>query len=451
MCSAATTGRRLYSSIFRLALPILAGQLGNIVVGFADNIMVGRYSTEALASAAFVNNVFNVALLCVMGFTYGLTPLLGAMHARGEDDSIGRTLRRGMRINIAFTLIIVAVMGVLYFHLDRLGQPEALMPLIRPYYLIYLAGLLPASLFNVFAQWSYAVENTRLPTYIILSANVLNIIGNYILIYGHCGFPELGLTGAGISTLVARTLCPAAIMAAFFMLKANRRYRGGFSGRTRAAVASVRKIIATSFPVAMQMSFETAAFSGAAIMAGWIGTVELAAFQIIVITGTLGFCVYYSFGAATAVMVSHRAGLADRAGMRRVAWAGYRVLLCVMALSCLTFIFFGRDIMGAFSSDPAVVAMAAGLLLPLLLYQVADATQINFANALRGTAKVMPMLFIALVSYIIIGLPSTYVLGFTCGLGIYGIVLSFSVSLILAAVLFLTFFLRATRPAPSDS
>lgn len=131
--------------------------------------------------------------------------------------------------------------------------------------------------------------------------------------------------------------------------------------------------------------------------------------------------------------------------MRRVAWAGYRVLLCVMTLSCLTFIFFGRPVMGAFSSDPAVVSMAAGLLMPLLLYQVADATQINFANALRGTAHVLPMLYIALVSYIIVGLPSTYLLGFTCGLGIYGIVLSFSVSLILAAVLFLFFFLRATR------
>lgn len=441
----AASDRRLYSSIFRLALPILVGQLGNIVVGFADNIMVGRYSTEALASAAFVNNVFNVALLCVMGFTYGLTPLLGAMFARGEKASIGRTLRRGMYINIVFTLIIVAMMGVLYFHLDILGQPEALMPLIRPYYLIYLAGLLPASLFNVFAQWSYAVDNTRLPTYIILSANVLNIVGNYALIYGHFGCPELGLTGAGISTLAARTFSALAIMAAFFAMRAGAPYREGFRRRSRAAASSLRKIIATSFPVAMQMSFETAAFSGAAVMAGWIGTVELAAFQIIVITGTLGFCVYYSFGAATAVMVSHRAGLADRRGMRRVAWAGYRVLLGVMSMSCLTFICFGRSIMGAFSSDPAVVAMAAGLLLPLLIYQVADATQINFANALRGTARVMPMLFIALLSYIILGLPSTYFLGFTCGMGIYGIVLSFSVSLIIAAVLFLAFFLRATR------
>ncbi len=436
---------RLYRSIFRLALPILAGQLGNIVVGFADNIMVGRYSTEALASAAFVNNVFNVALLCIMGFTYGLTPLIGAMYARGENDGIGRTLRRGLRVNIIFTLLIMSVMGVLYFYIDRLGQPQHLLSIIRPYYLIYLAGLLPASLFNVFAQWSYAVGNTRLPTYIILSANVLNIIGNYILIYGHFGAPEMGLTGAGISTLIARSLCPLAIMAAFFFVKSNRRYHAGFSGRAKAEAPSTGKIIVTSFPVAMQMSFETAAFSGAAVMAGWIGTVELAAFQIIVITGTLGFCVYYSFGAATAVMVSHRAGLSDRAGMRRVAWAGYRVLLCVMTLSCLTFIFFGRPVMGAFSSDPAVVSMAAGLLMPLLLYQVADATQINFANALRGTAHVLPMLYIALGSYIIVGLPSTYLLGFTCGLGIYGIVLSFSVSLILAAVLFLFFFLRATR------
>lgn len=433
-----------YRSILRLGIPILVGQAGNIIVGFADNIMVGRYATDALASASFVNNIFNIALFCCMGFSFGLTPLIGALFSQGEKEKIGATVRNGLIINTIFTLVVCTLMGMLYFRLDRLGQPEHLLPIIRPYYLIFLAGIVPMTVFNVFAQWSYAINNTKLPTVIIIAANALNIFGNYALIYGHFGCPELGLTGAGISTLMARTVAPVAIICVFFGARAYKAYSRSFR-KARMLRGEASRIFRTSFPVAMQTSFETAAFSGAALMAGWLGAVELASFQIIVIIGMLGFSIYYSFGSATSVLVSHCAGQNDSRGMRRTAWAGYHVLLVIMTCSCLTFIFFGRDLMSAFSSDPAVLAMAGTLIFPLVLYQIADATQINFANALRGTSHVMPMLYIAFVSYIVFGLPSTYLIAFTLGKGLYGIVLSFSVSLILAAILFFVFFMRATR------
>lgn len=430
--------------IVRLGLPILIGQLGMIVVGFADTSMVGNYSTSALASASFVNNLFNVCIFACVGFTYGLTPLIGALFGQGRKDAIGDTLRNGLLANLLFALGITAIMAGVYFNLHRLGQPAELLPLIRPYFLIYLAGVIPVSLFNVFAQWAYAIKRTRLPMWIILASNVLNISGNWLLIYGNWGCPELGLTGAGISTLVARVFCPAVMVAVMFLRREYRCYSSAMMA-ARINRSTLGRINRTSWPVAMQMTFESGSFTAAAVMAGWLGAVSLAAFQVVVITGTLGFCVYYSVAAAVSVLVSNAAGTGSNVEMRRYAFAGYKVLLTLAAIASCLFIFGGHGIIRIFTSDPEVEALALSLILPLVIYQFGDATQINFANALRGTSNVMPMLWIAFVSYVIIGLPATYLLGFPCGLGTFGIILSFSVSLFIAAALFIYFFMRTTR------
>lgn len=434
-----------YRSIAKLAFPLFLGQLGNIAVGFADNIMVGHYSTAALASASFVNNFFNIAIFACVGFTYGLTPVVGAMFARGEHARIGRAVRVGLRVNTIFTIVVSMIMLLIYLNIHRLGQPEELLPLIRPYYLIVLSGMIPVAVFNVLAQWSFGRNDTAIPTWIVLACNAVNIAGNYVLIYGNFGAPELGLTGAGISTLCARVLCMLAMLWVFFRTRRGRPCLEGFFHGARPGDGMTRKVIATGFPVSMQMTFETASFSGSAIMAGWIGAIPLAAFQIVVISGMFGFCIYYSIGCAAAIPVSHAAGACDRRAMRRYAWASYHLILLTMLLVCMLFIFGGRHVMGLFSSDSAVIAAAVSLIVPLVLYQFGDATQITFANALRGTSKVMPMLFIALVSYIVVGLPCTYIMAFPAGLGLYGIVLSFSVCLLLAAVLYLYFFLKATK------
>lgn len=436
----------IYKELVRLGLPILVGQVGMIVVGFADNIMVGHYSTDALAAASFVNNVFNVVMMCSLGFTFGLTPLAGALYSSGELERTGALTRLALRVNACFTLLLMAVMAVLYFYLDRLGQPAHLLPIIRPYYLIFLVSLLPVSLFNVMAQWSYGINDTRLPMWIILGANALNIAGNYALIFGHWGAPELGLTGAGLSTLCARVLSPLVMAAVFVLSRRCAPYRRGMR-ELRARPGDLRLVVTTSLPVALQMAFETAAFSLSAVMVGWLGHVELAAFQIVVIVGMLGFCVYYSVGAAIAVKVANAssAGADACREMRRYAWAGYHIMLVLMTVASLIFALGGRWLMGVFSEDVAVVGLATSLIVPMILYQLGDATQITFANALRGTSRVQPMLWIAGFSYLVCGLPSTYLLCFTAGMGVYGVILSFSVSLFMAAGLFLYFFLRATR------
>lgn len=433
-----------YKQIARLGLPIVVGQAGMIIVGFADNIMVGRYTTEALSSASFVNNVFNMAALACMGFTYGITPLAGALFGRGEERKIGKLMRNAAVINVAYTLLLTLLMGILYLNLDRLGQPAELMPLIKPYYLLYLCGLLPMTLYNVCAQCSYGMKGTQMPMWIILGANLLNVVGNYLLIYGNCGFPELGLFGAGLATLLARVTTAVAILAIFMTGRKFATLRRGFA-EARVSRESLSLLGRTSLPVSLQLLFETAAFSGAAIFVGWIGATELAAFQVMVIIGTLGFCFYYSLGSATSVLVANAAGRGDRRAMRRMGFAGYHLTLLMALCASMMFLFGGRHLIALFTPDAAVIAMCLTLIPPMICYQLGDATQINFANALRGTSRVMPMLWIAFVSYIVAGLPSSYLLGFTAGGGIVGIFYSFSVSLFLAGALFLIYFMKYTR------
>lgn len=433
-----------YKSIIKLGIPILIGQLGMIVVGFADNIMVGKYSTEALASASFVNNLFNVAIFACLGFSYGLTPLIGALYSQKRDDAIGDLLKNGLLLNLLFALVVTGIMTVFYFNLENMGQPEELLPLIRPYFLIYLAGMLTTSLFNVFAQWAYAINRSKMPMWIILISNVMNVVGNWLLIYGNYGFPEMGLIGAGLSTLLSRVFCPVAIIIVFFSFRCYKSYSKGFR-ESKITINRLCQVNSTSWPVALQMSLESGSFTVAAVMAGWLGAISLAAYQIIVITGTLGFCIYYSIAASVSVLVSNAAGLRDNKAMRQVAFAGYHLLLTLAAISSTIFVIFGENIIGFFTNDVAVITTTVTLIFPLVLYQLSDATQINFANALRGTSNVMPMLWIAFVSYVVIGIPATYLLGFTAGMGIYGIILSFSASLFVAAALFLFYFLKTTR------
>lgn len=196
-------------------------------------------------------------------------------------------------------------------------------------------------------------------------------------------------------------------------------------------------------PVSFQMAFESGSFSVAGLMTGWLGTVPLAAYQIIIVIGMFGFCIYYSLGAAISVKVANATD-EGAAQQRKIAWAGYHLMLTLMLCAMAIFVFLAEDFIYVFTEDTAVRALTLTLIAPLLLYQLGDATQVTFANALRGTSQVQPMLWIAFTAYIVIGVPATYLLAFTAGLGVSGVVLSFSVSLLLAAALFLHFFLRAT-------
>ncbi|WP_296088056.1 MATE family efflux transporter [Alloprevotella tannerae] len=433
-----------YQQTLKLGLPISIGQIGTIVLSFADTMMVGRYDTPSLAAASFVNSVFNLVIFLLIGYSFGLTPQVGALFGQGETASVGAVVRQALRANSLFAALLMLIMGVGYFFVDRMGQPESLLPLIRPYYLVILASMPFVMLFNVLRQLSDGTMHTKTAMWALWAGNALNILGNWLLIYGVGPFPELGLLGAGLSTLISRIFIVIWISAALLLERCYKPYLKGFFD-VRFDWSELRHINAQSLPVSIQMGAETAAFTCCGVMAGWIGKVELAAFQVIMTVSTLGFMFYYSLASAMSIRVSTFQGMKEWLQLERSARAGRDILLAVAVVASFVFYFFGPSLIGFFTKDAAVVQMAVMLIPGLIFYQYADAMQICYANALRGTAYVKPMAPIALVAYLCIGIPVGYLLGFIVDWKLNGLFLGLPAGLFTAAALFYYYFRKAMK------
>ena len=418
-----------------MGLPLLLGQLGMIMTGFADTFMVGHYTTESLAAASFVNNIMNFMTVLCMGFSYGLTPIVSATNARGDRRGVGAIVKNAILLNMAFGIAVGLAMLLIYFNVEKMNQPANLIPLIKPYYLVLLASMVPMLLVNTLRQFTDGIGNTRLSMWIIIGGNLLNILLNYLTIYGNFGFPELGLLGAGLSTLAARVAMAAAYI---IVLSRSHRYATYVQGIRHGDIDSriSSNIFATSWPIAVQMGLETGIFSFASIMIGWLGEIPLAAYQIMLSISTIGFMVYYSLGASMSIKIAGYYGNGDIAQIRNCSVAGLHIIMACAATACLLFFFLGEPVIRLFTDDVAVIAVAMLVIPPLMLYQVGDALQVTYANALRGITDVRPMMITAIIAYLIVGLPLGYLLAFPCGMGIVGIYLSFAVALLLAGVLF---------------
>lgn len=438
-----------YKETFRLGVPIMLGQLGIIVVGFADNIMVGHHSSEELAAASFVNNFFNLAFIFGMGFSYGLTPIIGGLFARKEYSQIGETLKNSLFINFIVGVCLSLCMYFLLLHIDWLKQPEALMPYIRPYYTLQLFSVIFAMLFNSFKQFSDGTTDTVTPMWIMLSANLLNIVGNYFLIYGHGGVPEMGLTGAGISTLASRILTFCVFFGLFHRHSRYRPYREGFRKATVNRL-QLRNLVRLGLPVGLQMGVETGSFSLSVIMMGWLGETALAAHQVLGVITTLGFMVYYGIAAAVTIRVSAFKGWNDWLNVRRASLAGLH-LIGGMEIVVVALILVFRTRMGyLFTPDQGVVHLVAFLAWSAVLYQFGDGLQILFANALRGIGDVKYMAWMAFICHFGLALPIGYFCGFVLEWGAIGVWCGFPVSLTILGGLLWKRFDRLTRSRLPD-
>lgn len=424
-----------YKATLRLGLPIAVGQVGVILQGFLDTMMVGQYSTDALAASSFVNNLFTLVTFLVMGYSYGLTPIVGGCYGRGEYQKAGGVLKNALGSNGLFGMLVMACMTLLYFFLDSMGQPSELLGLIRSYYLVMLFSIPFVVVFNVLRQFTDGTTDTMTGMYPLLIGNVLNIVGNWLLIYGIGPFPEMGLMGAGIATLFSRVFMAFFLVVAIGFRKRYLLYRKGLLN-TSFSPKMMQQIHSKSYPISIQMGLENGAFTMSAVMAGWIGAVELASYQVMVTVGTLGFLFYYSFGAGMSIRIANFWGVNDEKQVVLASRAGRNILVALAVLSSCAIGFFSEYLIGFFSDDPAVVSLSLSLVPPLLLYQLADAMQICYANALRGTSQVKSMMWVAFISYLLVNIPLAYVLGFVLGWGIHGIFLAFSVGLLTAAVLF---------------
>lgn len=412
----------------------MIGQLGMIILGFADTMMVGHHSTTELGAASFVNNIINLVIITATGFSYGLTPIVGGLFGREELPQAGRALRCALLANLMAGAIMMAALGILYFNVGNIGQPRELLPYIKPYYLVLLASIPFVMLFNAFKQFTDSITETRTSMWILLSGNLLNIIGNYVLIYGKAGMPEMGVVGAGVATLLSRVVMVALFLFVFLSRKKMRPYREGFFvlGWSRQLV---RRLVSLGTPIALEMGMETASFSLSIIMVGWLGTIALASHQVMITISQFTFMVYYGLGAAVAVRTSYFNGQDDRDNVRHTVVAGLQVMVA-LELLLSGIIFLLRNHIGGWFTDSAEVSSTViSLMVPFFIYQFGDGLQINYANALRGIADVKPLMVIAFIAFFVISLPVGYFCGFVLNFGLVGVWMAFPFGLTSAGVM----------------
>lgn len=435
-----------YKNLIRLGLPVMVTQLGVVAVSFADTMMVARCGTSELAAAAFVNSIFMVVIVMQFGFAAGLTPLVGSLFSQNDQTGVGAMMKAGFVTNLLLSTAFTLILGIVWFFVDRMGQSPDLMPLVRPYYLVMLCTLIPMAIFNAFQQTSNGCADTATPMWLIIGSNALNIFGNWLLIGGELGFPRLGLLGAGLSTLIARVLGTLGIVLIYLISKKRRPYKNGW--KTAHGPEHIKRcwmVWRTSYPVMIQSGIECFLWSFGGVVSGWFGKIQLASYQVVNIVAQLGYMIYMGFGVATSIRVANFTGVRDFTAVRRITTAGLHLILVLATLASLTFWLFFHPLVALFTPDVVVQAAAVPLLVPLILYQYGDAIQLTYANALRGTARVKPLLWVALVSYICVGVPVILWLAKGLDMQNVGVYYSFTVSLMLAAVLLWLSFRSAVR------
>lgn len=428
-----------YKTLLSLGMPLVVGQVGTIVLGFADTLMVGHHSVTELAAASFVNTIMAIILVFALGYSYGLTPIIGRLYGQGNTEKNGAVVKHGLLAAATTSVILLAVLYLVYINIHRMGQPEELLPLMRPYMIVNMISLPFACWFNTFKQFFDGIGHTKTSMYIMIAGNILNIGGNYLLIYGPGPMPELGLLGAGISTMASRIIMFFAAAAIFLFAKKYKTYSSAMRN-SRFSKELYRTINKQSWPVALQMGMESSAFALTGVMAGWLGTTALATHQIMITISQLFFMVYYGITSAVSVRVSYYIGQNDVKQLRDVAAAGLHIVLLIGAIVVIPVLLLRNDMGYWFADSKEVAEMCAQVIILMVIYQFGDGMQMIYANALRGTGYVKPMMYIAFVSYFIISLPTSYFLGIYMNFGIVGIWTAFPICLTVAAVLYYYFF-----------
>lgn len=420
-------------AILHLAYPIIIAQLGSILQGFADTIMVGQYGTPELSASGFVNNVFNLFVFFVLGLSYSTTPVVGALWGQGKKDEARQALGESLVVSILGCIVSISLLLFVFFFVDKLGQPESLLPLIRPYFLVLILSVPFLGIFNSLKQYSDATGDTRTPMWAMLWSNFLNIAGNYVLIF----LFDLGLLGAGIATTLSRVF-----MALWLYVKVCKPFSDDAFHIRKIRASMVKHLGKLGLNISVQLCLEAGAFNIVAIFMGWIGSSALAAHQIMCIVGSMCFMVYYGVGAAAAVRMSHYYGQKNIAEVRATSTTALVMTLLIGVVVASGVCIFRYPLLSLFTTSEEVTIITISLLPSFVCYQVGDAAQTIYANSLRAVADVKPLMLYAFISYMVVSLPLSYIFAFPLGLGAAGVWWGFPFGLTTAAILYYQRFSR---------
>ena len=429
-------------SVIKLGIPIIIGQLGSIAQQFADTIMVGQYGTMELAAAGFVNNIFNFVIYFMLGISYASTPVIGALYGKNDNRGVAQSLIDSIVVNFLFSLVIVALLLLLYHNIGILQQPEEIMPYALPYFLLITASMPFMAVFNALKQYSDAVGETKIPMWIMLGANVFNILLNLPLIFGlelsilnyQLSIEALGLFGAGIATLVSRILAVVALLIAIVKMRKYKEIKP--SVNTRPDIDRMKHLLFLGFPISIQLGLEASSFNICAIFMGWLGAIPLAAHQIMCTISTLCFQIVYGIGAAASVLISQFRGVDDWHNVRRTANTAFFIGIALILVMIGMIQIFRYPLVSCFTTSEEVVSVVLSLIPCFFIYQFGDCMQITFANALRGIAEVKKLMLYAFISYVIVSIPLSYVFAFIFGWGGVGVWMGMPFGLTTAGFLF---------------
>ncbi|MBE6214183.1 MAG: MATE family efflux transporter [Rikenellaceae bacterium] len=441
-----STYKPYYKANLQLAFPVILSQIGQITVQLADTAMVGYYGGEdptPLAAVSFATSIFYIVFVAAMGLSFGLTPLVGEHFARDEKRQVSELLQNGV---VLFSVIgflsvglLVAIRPLLGMLGDIMtggdGSTASVVEQALPYFDSIVWSMLPIMVVCTVKQFLEGVGNTRIAMVTVIIANAVNILLNWVFIFGKCGLEPMGAVGAGYATLIARIL-QAVILTGYFLLTPRfREYTSELFSRSVVRLRTIYNILKVGTPIAFQMLMEASAFVVAGILVLAFGAHAVSAYQIGTNMMNVTFMIVVAIGSATTILCSHIYGRRDFSTLRRTVNAAYMMGLAWNVTVAVLFIIFRYDIPRLFTSNEPTIELTATMLIFIALFQVSDCLQAISISILRGLQDVKVIMPIVIISYVVFNIPVGYFLAFDCGFGAVGLIMGFIVGLSTCALL----------------
>lgn len=420
--------------VLTLALPIIAGQLGQVLMGFFDTVQIGGLGHEYIAASGFANGLYWMAILFGMGVLYAVSPLVSEALGQGKAyQSIG-VLVSGLAISIVLTVVFSLVVWLIADNIQifKHNNTDNFLAARFLFTVNYSTGFV--FVFMAAKQFLDGMGNTRIGMYITLAGLLLNLILNWVLIYGKCGLPQLGIEGAAMANGISRALMAAAILIYIWQNRQVRELRKQFVAEQQKQFGYLKPILLIGVPSGLQFFWEVAAFNAGQIMSGWISTAAEAAHMIAIGLASVTFMVLTGISAAGTILIGYSFGAKDKEG---ICVAGNTVFMLTIVIEILFAGLFlgGRNFLPLlYTNHTEVVSLAGTMLLFAAIFQISDGLQAVAAGALRGMQDVKYPAVIAFVSYWLVMIPTAYFLTFTFHLGLKGIWIGFIIGLTVAAV-----------------
>ncbi len=421
----------------------MLGMLGHTFVAFADNVMVGQLGTAELAAVSLGNSFVFIAMSLGIGFSTAITPLVAEADSANNISQGKNAFKHGLMLctllSVLLFLIILLLKPLMYY----MDQPKEVVELAIPYLNYVALSLIPLIIFQALKQFSDGLSNTKYPMYATILANVINIVLNYLLIFGSFGFPKLGIVGAAIGTLFSRIIMVYFLWMIFKSKDKFRPYITNFNFKKIEQKISA-KLFNLGFPSALQMFFEVGIFTAAIWLSGVLGKNPQAANQIALNLSSMTFMVGIGLSVAAMVRVGNQKGLNDFISLRRIAFSIFFLTFIIEIIFASFFLIFrdwlptlyiDGDTLVNINDNKEVVLIASKLLLVAAFFQIFDGLQVAILGALRGLQDVKIPAFITFVSYWIVGFPVSYYLGLYTSLESVGIWIGLFTGLFIASIL----------------